>query len=160
MASSAGGAPVATLAKSVVVTDVTEIADAEDVTDTADVTSVADSGIAFFRATVDLVGFRAAFARDPPALAALGFVTRDLADRPATFLPIRFTFAIAAHRTPIPSSGGRGYRVGYQRLAARNPSSARKKPTGSSYMTMCLVRGTVTTSWCGTATSCSTINFW
>jgi hypothetical protein len=130
MAACAGDAPVVTIATSVVVTDdttvtdpddvtdvadsddVTDTADSDDVTDTADVTNVADGGIAFE------LDFRAAFARDPPALAAfagLGRPARDLAGRPAPFLPVRFTFAIAAHRTPIPSPGERGNRGGYQR---------------------------------------------
>jgi hypothetical protein len=91
--------------------DVTDTADSDDVTDTADVSNIADCGIAFDRAAVDRVDLRAVFARDPPALAALGLAARDLAAFPAAFLPIRFTFAIAAHRTPIRRSGERGNRV-------------------------------------------------
>jgi hypothetical protein len=82
--------------------EVTDIADSDAVTETDDVTTVADGGIAF----------------DPSALAALAGLARpacDLADPPATFLPDRFTFAIAVHRTPIRSSGERGNRDGYQR---------------------------------------------
>jgi hypothetical protein len=133
IAARAGGTSVATLATCVIVNDatavtdpddvtdtadsddVTDTADSDDVTDTADVSNIADCGIAFDRAAVDRVDLRAVFARDPPALAALGLAARDLAaflvTFPAAFLPIRFTFAIAAHRTPIRRSGERGNRV-------------------------------------------------